>query len=46
MADEVPGVYKNIEEVMASQQDLVEKVACFEPRIVMMAGEDGGPAED
>ena len=26
-ADEVPGVYKNIEEVMASQADLVEKVA-------------------
>ena len=45
-ADEVPGVYKNIEEVMASQQDLVEKVAHFEPRIVRMAGEDGGPAED
>jgi tRNA-splicing ligase RtcB len=45
-ADEVPGVYKDIGEVMASQQDLVEKVACFEPRIVKMAGEDGGPAED
>ena len=45
-ADEVPGVYKDIEEVMASQQDLVEKVARFEPRIVKMAGEDGGPAED
>ncbi len=45
-ADEVPGVYKDIEEVMASQQDLVDKVACFEPRIVKMAGEDGGPAED
>ena len=45
-ADEVPGVYKDIEEVMASQQDLVEKVARFEPRIVKMAGEDDGPAED
>jgi tRNA-splicing ligase RtcB (3'-phosphate/5'-hydroxy nucleic acid ligase) len=45
-ADEVPGVYKDIEEVMASQQDLVEKVARFEPRIVKMAGADDGPAED
>ncbi len=45
-ADEVPGVYKNIEEVMASQTDLVEKIARFEPRIVRMAGEHDGPAED
>lgn len=45
-ADEVPGVYKDIEEVMASQADLVEKVARFEPRIVRMAGEHDGPAED
>jgi tRNA-splicing ligase RtcB (3'-phosphate/5'-hydroxy nucleic acid ligase) len=45
-ADEVPGVYKDIEEVMASQADLVEKVARFEPRIVRMAGEHDGPPED
>ncbi len=45
-ADEVPGVYKNIEEVMASQADLVEKIARFEPRIVRMAGEHDGPPED
>jgi len=45
-ADEVPGVYKDIEEVMACQADLVEKVARFEPRIVRMAGEHDGPAED
>lgn len=45
-ADEVPGVYKDIEDVMASQQDLVEKVARFEPKIVKMAGADDGPAED
>jgi tRNA-splicing ligase RtcB (3'-phosphate/5'-hydroxy nucleic acid ligase) len=45
-ADEVPGVYKNIEEVMASQADLVETVARFEPRIVRMAGAADGPAED
>jgi tRNA-splicing ligase RtcB len=45
-AYEVPGVYKNIEDVMAGQQDLVEKVARFEPKIVKMAGENDGPAED
>jgi len=45
-ADEVPGVYKDIEEVMASQADLVDKVARFEPRIVRMAGEHDGPPED
>lgn len=44
-ADEVPGVYKNINEVMAQQTDLVEKVARFEPRIVKMCG-DGSRAED
>ncbi len=44
-ADEVPGVYKNINEVMAQQTDLVEKVARFEPRIVKMCG-DGSKAED
>ncbi len=45
-ADEVPGVYKDINEVMASQADLVEKVARFEPRIVRMAGDHDGPPED
>ncbi len=35
--DEVPFVYKNIEEVMAAQTDLVEVVARFEPRLVKMA---------
>lgn len=44
-ADEVPGVYKNINEVMAAQTDLVETVARFQPRIVKMCG-DGSPAED
>src|SRR5262249_20374093 len=43
-ADEVPGVYKNIEDVMANQSDLVEKVARWMPRIVMMSGD--GEAED
>ena len=44
-ADEVPGVYKNIEQVMAEQADLVEMVARFDPRIVKMCG-DGSRPED
>jgi tRNA-splicing ligase RtcB (3'-phosphate/5'-hydroxy nucleic acid ligase) len=44
-ADEVPGVYKDIEEVMREQADLVEIVARFDPRIVKMC-EDGSKAED
>lgn len=35
--DENPGVYKDIHTVMAAQQDLVEVVARFDPRIVKMA---------
>jgi tRNA-splicing ligase RtcB len=44
-ADEVPGVYKSIEQVMREQQDLVEAVARFDPIIVKMCG-DGSKAED
>ena len=44
-ADEVPGVYKDIESVMSEQQDLVDVVARFDPRIVKMCG-DGSRAED
>ncbi len=44
-SDEVPGVYKNIDEIMAAQQDLVEIVARFDPKIVKMCG-DGSKAED
>lgn len=44
-ADEVPGVYKNIDEVMREQQDLVDIVARFDPKIVKMCG-DGSAAED
>jgi tRNA-splicing ligase RtcB len=44
-SDEVPGVYKDIRAVMAAQQDLVEIVAQFDPRIVRMCG-DGSRAED
>ncbi len=35
--DEVPMVYKNIEAVMAQQEDLVEPLARFAPRLVKMA---------
>ena len=44
-ADEVPGVYKDIREVMKQQEDLVEIVARFDPRIVKMC-DDGSRAED
>ncbi|MBX9789930.1 MAG: RtcB family protein [Pirellulales bacterium] len=44
-ADEVPGVYKNIEQVMAQQRDLVEVIARFDPKVVKMSG-DGSRAED
>ena len=44
-ADEVPGVYKDIVQVMNHQQDLVEVVAKFDPKIVKMCG-DGSRAED
>lgn len=42
--DEVPAVYKDINQVMAAQCDLVEPLAQFQPKLVRMA--DGGPAED
>ncbi len=44
-SDEVPGVYKDIRQVMAAQQDLVDVVAQFDPKIVRMCG-DGSKAED
>lgn len=37
-ADEVCGVYKNIDEVMACQTDLVNVIGKFEPKIVKMCG--------
>lgn len=43
-ADEVPYVYKNILEVMAAQEDLVETVGRFDPKIVKMSHD--GRAED
>jgi tRNA-splicing ligase RtcB (3'-phosphate/5'-hydroxy nucleic acid ligase) len=44
-ADEVPGVYKNIEDVMREQVDLVEVIARFDPKIVKMC-DDGSRPED
>jgi tRNA-splicing ligase RtcB len=35
--DECPLAYKNIDEVMAQQQDLVDVIARFDPKIVRMA---------
>lgn len=43
-SDEVPYVYKDILEVMAAQEDLVEVVGRFDPRIVKMS--DDGKNED
>ena len=43
--DEIPAVYKNIEEVMDAQRDLVDEIARFDPRIVKMAPA-GEPPED
>jgi len=37
--DEAPMVYKDIHQVMAAQQDLVEVVGTFHPRIVRMNGD-------
>jgi tRNA-splicing ligase RtcB len=43
--DEVPMAYKDIDEVMGAQSDLVEPLARFEPRLVKMAP-SGEPPED
>jgi tRNA-splicing ligase RtcB len=43
--DEVPMAYKDIDEVMAAQRDLVEPLARFAPRLVKMAP-SGEPPED
>lgn len=37
--DEVPMAYKDIETVMEEQEDLVEKLAVFNPRLVKMAND-------
>ncbi len=43
--DEIPLAYKDIQEVMAAQEDLVRPVARFQPRLVKMAP-GGEPPED
>lgn len=43
--DEVPMVYKDIHSVMAAQQDLVETVGQFDPRIVKMAPQGERPED-
>ena len=43
--DEVPMAYKDIDQVMAAQRDLVEPLARFDPRLVKMAP-SGEPPED
>lgn len=43
--DEVPGVYKDIHEVMAAQTDLVEVLGQFDPKLVKMCPA-GDRAED
>jgi tRNA-splicing ligase RtcB len=43
--DEVPGVYKDIDSVMAAQTDLVEVLGRFDPKLVKMCP-DGERAED
>ena len=42
--DEAPMAYKDINKVMAAQQDLVDVVAKFTPKMVRMA--DDGSRED
>ena len=42
--DEAPMVYKDINEVMRYQQDLVEPIAQFHPKMVRMA-KDGKPED-
>lgn len=42
--DEAPQAYKDIHQVLSFQADLLDVVARFKPRIVLMAA--GGPAED
>jgi tRNA-splicing ligase RtcB len=43
--DEVPGVYKDIDAVMAAQTDLVDVLGRFDPKLVKMAP-GGERAED
>ena len=44
-SDEVPGVYKDIAQVMAAQTDLVDVLGRFDPKLVKMCPA-GDRAED
>ena len=37
--DEVPMVYKDIQQVMASQKSIIDVVGSFQPKIVRMCGD-------
>jgi tRNA-splicing ligase RtcB len=41
----VPFVYKDIDQVMAAQQDLVRPIARFQPRLVKMAPQGERPED-
>jgi tRNA-splicing ligase RtcB len=43
--DEVPMAYKDIDQVMAAQSDLVETVARFDPKLVKMANAGERPED-
>lgn len=43
--DELTGAYKNIEEVLEAQDDLVEKILKFSPRFVKMSGLNEKPED-
>lgn len=43
--DEIPMAYKDIETVMAAQNDLIETLARFDPRLVKMAPEGERPED-
>ncbi len=43
--DEVPGVYKDIHQVMAAQADLVEVLGRFDPKLVKMASHGERPED-
>jgi len=43
--DEVPGVYKDIHQVMAAQTDLVEILGQFDPKLVKMAPQGERPED-
>ena len=43
--DEMMGAYKDIDEVMAAQTELVDSVGSFHPKIVLMCGDNSRPED-